>query len=239
MNYFYITGTSRGIGKSLAEELLQSENNIVFGISRKCSIKHSRYKHFYLDLSKPENASGFKFAEHKNANSIVLVNNAGMLGSVSRVGEIDDDETIQAFNLNITSIAIFTNQFLKQYRDYSSKKVILNTSSGAGRHVVESWSTYCSTKAALDMFCRVVDSEQKQFFENPASIYSIAPGIIDTKMQDEIRAIPKEEFSGVDKFIELKNNDQLIPPEQVAKQYIDIILHPENYNDVIMDLREL
>ena len=51
MKHFFITGTSRGIGKALAETLLENDNNEVTGISRTRSIKHPNYKHITTDLS--------------------------------------------------------------------------------------------------------------------------------------------------------------------------------------------
>lgn len=79
-NYYYITGTSRGIGSALADLLLQNNNNFVFGISRTCSINHSNYKHIFLDLSDIHSVNNFSFEEHDSASMIVLINNSGMIG---------------------------------------------------------------------------------------------------------------------------------------------------------------
>ena len=43
-----------------------------------------------------------------------------------------------------------------------AKKSIMNISSGAARHAIESWSSYCSTKAALDMYSEVIHIEQQK-----------------------------------------------------------------------------
>lgn len=50
MDVYFITGTSRGLGKSLAEELLNGKGNRVFGIGRNCTISHNRYHHHELDV---------------------------------------------------------------------------------------------------------------------------------------------------------------------------------------------
>ena len=65
-------------------------------------------------------------------------------------------------------------------------KRILNISSGAGRNPYEGWGAYCTTKAGLDHFSRVVAMEQANE-QYPVEIVSIAPGIIDTDMQATIR----------------------------------------------------
>ena len=51
MNYYFITGSSKGLGKSLTELLLENDTNTVHGIARSCSVKHERYIHTNVDLS--------------------------------------------------------------------------------------------------------------------------------------------------------------------------------------------
>ncbi len=51
MNYFFITGSSKGLGKALSELLLNNNNNFVYGFARNCSITHKNYTHIKLDFS--------------------------------------------------------------------------------------------------------------------------------------------------------------------------------------------
>ncbi|MGM0496902.1 MAG: SDR family NAD(P)-dependent oxidoreductase [Bacteroidota bacterium] len=238
MNYFYITGTSRGIGKATAEELLKDNNNFVFGISRHNSIKHKNYKHISLDLSDLEKVKAFQFSNFEDAQKIVLFNNAGILGEVRPVGSLDNEKIIQSHNINLISPAILMNNFLSFYKESEAEKIIINTSSGAARHTIPSWSTYCSTKAGLEMFARVIADEQQDAKITPAKVFSVAPGVVDTEMQDEIREVEPENFRELERFVKLKKNGQLTKPEDVGKQYADIMLHPEKYPEMLMDLRE-
>jgi len=238
MNYFYITGTSRGIGKATAEELLKDSQNFVFGISRNASIAHKNYKHISLDLNDLEKVKAFEFELPKDAEKVVLFNNAGMLGHVTQVGNMDNDKIIQSHNINLISPAILINNFLSAFQNAQAEKIIINTSSGAASHTIPSWSTYCSTKAGLEMFARVIDDEQKDVTTNPAKIFSVAPGVVDTEMQDEIREVEPENFRDLDRFVKLKKEGLLISPDDVARQYADIIKNPEKYPEMIMDLRE-
>ncbi|MEZ4687041.1 MAG: SDR family NAD(P)-dependent oxidoreductase [Bacteroidia bacterium] len=77
--------------------------------------------------------------------------------------------------------------FCTKSKGLDIEKNILFISSGAGRKPRQAWSTYCSTKAALDMYAGCVAKEQR-FADFPASIVSIAPGVVDTDMQALIRA---------------------------------------------------
>mgnify|MGYP006274846701 CR=1 FL=1 len=237
MNYFYITGTSRGIGKATADELLKDESNFVFGISRHSSIQHKNYKHITLDLNDLEKVKNFQFEELKNAEKIVLFNNAGILGHVTQVGNMDNDKIIASHNINLISPVLLTNNFISFYKESKAEKIIFNTSSGAASHTIPSWSTYCSTKAGLEMFVRVIDDEQQDVKNNPVKVFSVAPGVVDTEMQDEIREVEPENFRELDRFVQLKKNGQLVKPTDVAKKYVDIMNNPENYPEMVMDLR--
>src|SRR6056297_2063565 len=237
MNYFYITGTSRGIGKATAEELLKDDNNFVFGISRNSTIKHKNYKHIQLDLNDLEGVMAFQFNNLNDAQKVVLFNNAGTLGEVTPVGNLDNKKIIQSHNINLISPAILMNNFLAFYKKSEAEKIIINTSSGAARHTIPSWSNYCSTKAGLEMFARVIADEQQDKKEYPFKVFSIAPGVVDTEMQDEIREVDPENFRELDRFIELKKNDQLMDPTQVARRFVDVINNPQDYKEIVMDLR--
>lgn len=238
MNYIYITGTSRGIGKALAEELLQDSQNYVYGISRNASIKHNNYEHITLDLNDLEKVKSFRFREHKDADKVVLFNNAGILGHVTQVGNMDPDKIIQSHNINLISPALLINNFIDTYKGNSAEKIIINTSSGAASHTIASWSTYCSTKSGLEMFARVVNDEQEDVKDNPVKVFSIAPGVVDTEMQDEIREVEPENFRDLDRFVQLKKEGLLVRPEDVAKRYAEVMNHPDQFANRVMDLRD-
>jgi len=237
MRYYYITGTSRGIGKAVAEALLEDENNQVLGISRNHTLQHSNYTPLHLDLNDLESVREFQFGAHRDAEKIVLVNNAGILGHVNQVGRMYHDKIIQSYHVNLVSPSILINTFIGQYQDRDIEKMVLNTSSGAARHTIPSWSTYCSTKSGIEMFLRVIEDEQKDF-KYPFKIYSVAPGVVDTEMQDEIREVEPENFRELSRFVQLKKEGKLVDPKAVGKKFADIMEHPGNYPKTLMDLRD-
>ena len=240
MNYYYITGTSRGIGKALALLLLRDENNYVIGLSRTKTIVHKRYEHINLDLSNFEQVENYAFIDIIDAQKLILVNNAGMLGDVKHTGNIDNKQIHKAFMVNMISPAVLMNNFIKAYGNLAIDKLIVNISSGAGRHAIESWSSYCASKSALDMFSSVVDIEQKQINQlNPVKVFSVAPGIVDTQMQDKIREADEMDFSNVSAFVNYKKENQLDAPEKTAELLMKIINNPQKYNKVLLDVREI
>ncbi|MEN8120524.1 MAG: SDR family NAD(P)-dependent oxidoreductase [Bacteroidota bacterium] len=240
MNYYYITGTSRGIGKALAILLLLEDNNYVIGLSRTNTIEHERYEHLNFDLSNLEQVENYNFIDILDAEKVVLINNAGMIGDIKNTGNIDNQFIHKTFMVNTISPAILMNNFLKAYGSLEIEKNIINISSGAGRHPIESWSSYCASKSALDMFSTVVNKEQYLINKsNPVKVFSIAPGIVDTQMQDKIREADKADFSKVDTFVNYKNNNQLDAPTKTADLLIKIIQNPQKYKEVLLDVRDV
>jgi benzil reductase ((S)-benzoin forming) len=75
---------------------------------------------------------------------------------------------------------------------------IVHISSGAGRTAYPGWSIYCATKAALDHHARTVVLDANRALR----ICSVAPGVIDTGMQAEIRGSGEEKFPLREKFEE-------------------------------------
>lgn len=239
MNYYFITGTSKGLGKSLAETLLKEKNNFVYGFSRSdFDGIHDNYSHNHIDLSDTEMVKQYKFPDVNNADKIVLINNAGTLGEVKHVGNLSPSIIISSYNVNLISPSILINTFIKKYRQINGNKMIINISSGAGKSAIDGWSVYCSTKAGLDMFSKVI-SEEARINNSNFTVLSIAPGIIDTNMQSEIRSTDNKNFSNLDRFIEYKKNSDLSSPEHTANKVLQYINNPDLANDILCSVRDL
>ena len=88
------------------------------------------------------------------------------------------------------------------------------------------------------MFARVVNDEQEDVKDNPVKVFSIAPGVVDTEMQDEIREVEPENFRDLDRFVQLKKEGLLVRPEDVAKRYAEVMNHPDQFANRVMDLRD-
>ena len=217
MNYYFITGTSRGIGKAMAELLLLDPENFVIGISRKCTIEHKSYSHVTLDLSDAEAVKKFQFGEIGKAKRICLFNNSGEIGTIKPLGKLSNTEIIKNLTLNLVSPCVLMNKFIDTFDKVVAEKIILNMSSGAGKNPVDGWSMYCASKAGLDMFSKVADLEEKVRSKKNFRVLSIAPGVVDTDMQTYIRSAASEDFSRLNDFIGFKKNKILLQPDAVAK----------------------
>ncbi len=238
MNYYFITGTSRGIGYAIASQLLKNSINIIFGYGRNCTIKHSNYHHTTIDLSDINALLTFEFPEIQQAKSICLINNSVTIGEIKPCGRLDNKNIVQTLNLNLTAPSILCNQFLKKYQSHTAQKFIVNISSGAAKFPIDAWSSYCSSKAGLDMLSLTIQEEQNLRNGN-VKVFSISPGVIDTAMQDEIRKANPADFKKADYFHQLKINNDLISPDLVAKKIIHILQSPYLQDNVLIALKDI
>ena len=241
MHYYFITGTSQGIGQALAERALQDNDSQVYGFSRSQTIEHPRYTHASIDLSDIASLMSKVdqlFPSLEDAEKVVLINNAGTLGEVKYLGDLDDKRIAQLFNLNLTAPTILINHFIRTYQDSSAEKLIINVSSGAGKYPVDGWSGYCASKAALDMVSQVAALELEKKKQKRFRVFALAPGVVDTHMQGEIRKVDARDFSNLNKFKQYKANRELDDPAYTADKFFQLIQQPDHFKEVVQDVRK-
>jgi benzil reductase ((S)-benzoin forming) len=241
MRKFFVSGSSKGLGKAITELLLEEPDVYVTGLSRSNSLEHDRYTHVAVDLENVEKLTGIVdglFADQSGLEEVVLINNAGYLGDIQYMGDLDHREFIKVMNINVTAPAILMNTFIRNVRDKEGKKVIINIGSGAGRHPYDGWSAYCTSKAAVDMISEVADMENS-IRGNDFRIVSLAPGPVDTDMQDIVRSTPVENFSQINKFIALKESGQLPAVQETARKILSFIDRIEEFEGPIQDVRKI
>lgn len=224
---WYITGTSSGLGKAIAEKVLQRDGALVFGYARKNTIQHPRYHHHFIDLSDVQAVQQIQFAPTTpDVKLITLINNAGLLGEMTSTGNIDNEKIVATYHVNVVTPHILMNTFLQTYQHLEVKKCIINVSSGAAKTPYAGWSIYCATKSAIDMMSLVAAKEQSLLPEKTATrIISLAPGVMDTNMQQQIRNADMADFPAKNKFVDLHKNQQLYSVQDVAAKFIDVVLN--------------
>ena len=229
---YIVTGSHTGLGKSIVSQLLQDKNNTVIGISRHNEIEHSQFQFISLDLSNIEKVKTFSYPDYSHFENIVLINNAGILGEITTLEKVSIDALDAVISVNYTAVMILSTLFIKAYQDAKIQKTIITISSGAATSAYPSWSNYCASKAAVEMLMKCIVEEQKNK-ENPISAFAIAPGVVDTNMQLQIRSTDIQDFEFKPKFIDLYEEGKLYKPEDVAERIIEVGQSPYQFNDTV------
>ncbi|WP_449620389.1 (S)-benzoin forming benzil reductase [Robertmurraya sp. Marseille-Q9965] len=246
MKYTIITGASKGLGAAIATRLLDEEVGI-FSVSRKeneelrkhAFAKNLFYEHFPCDLSDPKNIEAtFSEVVEKlgGTDELWVFNNAGVVEPIETVGKLDTESVVQNLNVNLLAPILITNLLTQRLTE--AKITFVNVTSGAAERPIHGWSTYCSTKAAVNMFTQAGALEQETSNGKHIMI-GFSPGIMDTDMQQTIRSSSKEAFHDIEKFKSYKEEGQLRSAEAVAKALVDLLFSGRVVNGEIYHINKL
>jgi benzil reductase ((S)-benzoin forming) len=166
-----------------------------------------------------------------DATDVLLINNAGTVQPVGALHDQDPLDVARAISLNVAAPLMLAAALVRATP--GKQRRILHISSGAGSGAYPGWSVYCATKAALDHHARAVALDAQE----GVRICSLAPGVIDTGMQAEIRATPDARFPLRQRFVDLQRSGQLAAPAACAQQVIDYLLADGFGRKPVDDLR--
>lgn len=231
VNTYIVVGVSTGIGRALVVELL-NQGKMVVGIGRSNPLSHANFSFHQLDLSDALQVDSFAFPAV--SESFALVYNAGVLGEIAPFIEQGNSNSAHVFQVNYLASTVLTRLALKS----TFCTQIIFISSGAAKRAIASWSQYCASKAALDMFAQTL---QVELFESGSDcrVFSIAPGVVDTPMQAQIRASSADKFPQLQHFIQLYEQHELTSPYEVAKKLIYVSSNWESFSNVCFSLRDV
>jgi len=224
-----ITGTTSGIGRALAAELLERGWAVVGIARRDGQLHHPGYRHLRLDLSDPHSLAASVQTElatplrDASLQRVGLVNNAATAAPLGPLEHADPGALMSAYALNVVTPAWLMGYFCRTCRPGISLRIV-NLSSGAAVHPVPGLGPYCGAKAALRMTGMVLAAESDaRNAPSPGTsrptILSFEPGVVDTEMQKYARSRPTEEFPWVDTFQDFARSGQLVAPARVAQEF--------------------
>lgn len=238
MQTVIVTGHSSGLGKALAEHYI-AEGCAVTGISRRLwPSENGLFGQTALDLADSSALAAYLDGTDfqtacREASHILLFNNAASLAPNRLSGRQGWRETAQAVALNVAAPLMLADA-VAAFADGIRQIDIVHISSGAGRKNYPAWSVYGACKAALDRHALVMAEENLPKLR----IVSLAPGVVDTAMQEQIRAADAADFPLRPQFRELYENGALSSTEQAAKQIAAFVSSPDFGHTVLADIRD-
>ena len=239
---YIVTGTSRGIGKALAKEVV-NRSHLLFSVSRSSGTEVEEERHFRCDLSDAAQVDQTAEALSReiplhSIQRLVLVNNAGVLNPIAPLERMNQQQIATLMQVNFVAPVFLMAAFMRISGSFEGKSGIINISSGAAHHPYAGWSLYCASKAALEMVTACASMEQRSG-GHPLYMAAVAPGVVETGMQEEIRNSRNSDFPMRSKFIAMQKSGDLADPAMVARQLLDLDSTGQFDAGGIYDLRDV
>jgi benzil reductase ((S)-benzoin forming) len=194
-----VTGASRGLGAGLASAF--AAEGMDLGLCARVwpvPPPRSRAVVAALDVTDAAAMDAFAAAVVERFGRIDLwINNAGILGPIGPLAGADPTLLRRTLDVNVLGVLHGSATFARHVRARPGGGVLVNMSSGAAVKPYEGWAAYCASKAALEMVTEVVALEERG---SGLRAYALSPGLVDTDMQELIRATPAERFPRVERF---------------------------------------
>ncbi len=236
-----LSGHTRGLGAALAAALL-ARGIATLGLARRGNAAlAARYpqllREVVLDLSDSAALQswldgGELHAWLAGAARVLLINNAGVVGPVGALDMQSPAQLARAVALNVSAPLMLAAAFAASN---TAERRIVHISSGAARQPIAGWSFYCASKAALDHHARAVAADAVPGLH----ICSLAPGVIDTDMQAEVRASDPARFPQHARFVAMHAEGALLAPAVVAERLLGYLLGDAFGAQPVADLRDL
>ena len=246
---FILTGASRGMGLAMARQLLQPGNTVLC-ISRSTNetlAVQATQANAHLLQWEQDLALGARTGARleqwlreqvpSSFNSSTLINNAGVIPRICPLSDADADDLNHALRVGLEAPMQLTSAFLRATGNWSGQRKVLNISSGLGRRAMASQAGYCAAKAGMDHFTRCVALEEA-LKANGAKLCSLAPGVIDTGMQEQLRAANSSVFPDQSSFLNLKTSGSLSSPEEAASRVLAVLSRSDFGVNPVSDVRD-
>lgn len=230
-----LTGHSRGLGAAIAAEL-GARNIPTLALARNRSAAGQGLEQVELDLSDSTALAAWLAGPSlarftAGADTVLLINNAGMLDPIGPIASHAPDQLARAIALNVAAPLMLAAAVAALP---AAERRVLHVSSGAGRNGYPGWAAYCAGKAALDHHARAAALDQTPGLR----ICSLAPGVIDTDMQAQIRSSDPASFPLRERFEALKRDGQLATPADAAAKLVDYALSAAFGQQPVADMRD-
>jgi NAD(P)-dependent dehydrogenase (short-subunit alcohol dehydrogenase family) len=235
MNVF-ITGTSSGLGFALAKYYVDS-GHLVYGISRKMNEELNNYSNFHFlvqDITRFSELETnlFSFLKDVQVFDLVILN-AGVLNEIKDLKDTSLHEIMKVMDVNVWANKILIEAL---FREVNKIRQVVAVSSGAAVSGARGWNAYSLSKATLNMLINLYAKEY------PGTHFcALAPGLVDTGMQDYIFSLEDDEkFPIVKRLKEAKGTGKMPKPDEAARSFARAVKLAKNYESgIFLDVRKM
>ena len=184
---WFITGASKGFGLSIVKQLLCAGHFVAATSRNKQSLigavnrNENNFLPLEVDLTNESSVSlALQHTYEEFGRIDVVINNAGH-GIGGAIEELTDQETRQAFDINLFGTLNVIRGVMPYLRQQRSGHII-NISSSGGFAPGMGWSIYCAAKAAVITLTEVLAEEVKEL---GIKVTLVAPGSFRTNFLNQ------------------------------------------------------
>jgi NAD(P)-dependent dehydrogenase (short-subunit alcohol dehydrogenase family) len=245
MHLTLLTGASRGLGRAIAAQRLRPGHRLLTLSRRACDLaaptgaEHVAWSQDLADSVAAATRLEAWLGSQPPAGvaSATLIHNAGVLSRLAPLADSDVADLAHALRVDLEAPTLLTAVFLRATASWSVPRKVLMISSGLGRFAMAGSASYCAAKAGMDHLARAVALEEA---ERPsgARIVSLAPGVIDTDMQVQLRSADPDLFAARERFVGMHQGGQLLSPETAARKVLAYLERADFGAQPVADLRE-
>ncbi|MFM2262401.1 MAG: hypothetical protein RI959_1077 [Pseudomonadota bacterium] len=249
-----LTGASRGMGLAMARQLLGPSCLLLCisrhthnGLAQQAHTQGAHLEQWCQDLADTQEATErlerwLHSLHAPDLASATLINNAGVIPPIGPLADCPPEELTRALRVGLEAPMLLTGAFVRATqlwvnRGWVGPRKVLNISSGLGRRPMAAQAPYCAAKAGLDHFSRCLALEQAPN-PNGVRVASLAPGVIDTDMQSQLRSAAAANFPDHGRFVALHMQHLLASPETAAAQVLAHLERPDFGETVVVDVRD-
>jgi NAD(P)-dependent dehydrogenase (short-subunit alcohol dehydrogenase family) len=212
----FISGVSSGLGYGLAKVYLQMGYE-VFGCSRRKPEDLVEQGLHFTAIDLADSMAGqrhfCKLIDGVLHFDLVILN-AGKLGQIRDMKQTSLEDLRETMEINVWS-----NKWLLDclFEDARSIEQVVAISSGASQSGSRGWNGYSLSKSALNMLIKLYAGERAQ-----THFTSLAPGLIDTAMQDYLTKLPQDpRYKPLDILKAAKGTTSMPDGETCARKLIE------------------
>jgi NAD(P)-dependent dehydrogenase (short-subunit alcohol dehydrogenase family) len=207
-----VTGASRGLGHALAAALLVPGTRLLTlsrGATVLAPVDGAVHEDWRVDLAEPLPvatrlaawlAACLPAGSGARAVSALCIHNAAAITTPAPLADVPLAELPHAARLNLEAPLVLSAAFLRATASWPGRRQLLFISSGLARFAMAGCAPYCATKAGLDHLARTLALEEAER-RHGASVVSLAPGIVDTDMQVQLRSADPGAFGARARFV--------------------------------------
>lgn len=236
--FLLVSGASKGIGQMMAVQCAErlAAGSVVVLLARSAiGLDHTKQKilninskvsvkTYPIDLATSTKAQLSAILVESLADQsasvfqlAMVVHNVGTIGDISREARDfgDVDEWRSFFDMNVFSVATLNSVFLGQFNGV--RTAVVNVTSKCASVPYKSFTLYCTSRAAREMYFKVLAAESAQLV-----VLNYSPGVVDTAMTVDVQSRSNDPQLR-DSFRGMRESDGMVKPVETANRLIAVL----------------